>query len=176
MKSLIEMSAVWWTLNIPTFTHIWQENWTFIFSLYVHNARTILEMIILWTNQIPYPLKWSLPLYFPPQKVMGNPDAPPAKSLIIKSTFCGSLPPFGLVQSTVFRIMWPANTHVFTLQLFWWYFRSERHWNTCTFIFNNDAGVHFRMYTVHQDHKSQVFANLIKTKRQWTITVLFISL
>lgn len=46
-----------------------------------------------------------VPLYFPPKKVMGNPDAPPAKSLIIKATFCGSLPPLGLVQSTVFRIM-----------------------------------------------------------------------
>lgn len=53
-------------------------------------------------------LTWASPLYFPPQKVMGNPDAPPAKSLIIKSTFCGNLPPFGLVQSTVFRIVWPV--------------------------------------------------------------------
>lgn len=51
------------------------------------------------------PLKWASPVYFPPQKVMGNPDAPPAKSLIIKSTFCGSLPSFGRVQSTLFRIM-----------------------------------------------------------------------
>lgn len=54
---------------------------------------------------------WNSPLYFPPLKTMGNPDAPPAKSLIIRSTFSGSLPPLGLVQSTVFRIMWPANAH-----------------------------------------------------------------
>lgn len=53
----------------------------------------------------------SSPLYFPPLKVMGNPEAPPAKSLIIRSTPSGSLPPLGLVQSTVFRIMWPTYTH-----------------------------------------------------------------
>lgn len=56
-------------------------------------------------------LEWLSPLYFPPLKVIGNPEAPPAKSLIIRSTSSGSLPPLGLVQSTVFRIMWPTYTH-----------------------------------------------------------------
>lgn len=124
---------------------------------------TILRCAARWTSER---LTWASPLYFPPKKVMGNPDAPPAKSLIIKSTFCGSLPPFGLVQSTVFRIMWPANMYVFILQLWRLYLNYESHWEACTFILNNDAGVHFRMYTIHQDHESQVFVNLMETKGQ----------
>lgn len=118
-------------------------------------------------------LTWASPLYFPPQKVMGNPDAPPAKSLIIKSTFCGNLPPFGLVQSTVFRIVWPV-TNAFnnwivcfgpqlvfnirnTLKSMHLTFLHSVHsihiLHTYFSIFNNDTGVHFRVHSIHQDHK-----------------------
>lgn len=45
---------------------------------------------------------------FPPLNVIGKPDAPPAKSLIIRATFVGSLPPLGLVQSTVLSILCPV--------------------------------------------------------------------
>lgn len=56
--------------------------------------------------------------------------------------------------------------YVFTLQLQWRCLKHENHWKARTFIFNNDAGVHFGMYTVHQDHESQVFVDLIETKEQ----------
>ena len=49
-----------------------------------------------------------IPVYLPPEKVIGKPEAPPAKSLSIMSTPMGSRPPFGLVQSTVSRIRWPG--------------------------------------------------------------------
>lgn len=38
--------------------------------------------------------------------------------------------------------------------------RISKSLKSVTFILNNDAGIHLRMYAIHQDHESQVFVNL----------------